>query len=240
MKIKFAVIVFLLIFGVILCTCEINKDEINAMSDLIVNARGSSEGISLYFSDIPEDAANLWVQVYLKIPANDMLSSAAYIQGNELEQLRKTRRLVCPFVKNRYEYTIMVTSVSENENYKFFITTTIANGGIYLINKPSIFWNNDNSVTLSTKPEFSKNVFDSQNYTFGYGAFIRVENGGIGNRSYSNELIFDVSQMVNEISKVNGLTGDLTAFADISVTLEYERIQWLVFFATTEDVTVSF
>jgi hypothetical protein len=230
----------ILIFGFVLVFigCEINKAETNSVPDLTIIAEGLSEGILFNFYNIPENATNLWIYVYLEVPTDDEMSTLVDIQGNQLDQLRKTEKLVCPFVKNGHKYRITVISVLES-GYKHFSTTVVTNGGIYLINKPSLFWNNDNSVTLSAKPEFSGNVFDTESYTFGYGAVIRVENGGIGDRSYSNELTFDVSQMVNEIGKSNGLTGNLTVFADISVTLEYEKIQWLVFFATTEDVIVS-
>jgi len=229
---------FILCFVLVFIGCEINKEETNFAPDLTVIAEGSSEGINLNFYNIPEDAVNLWIYVYLEVPTDDETSTLVDIQGNQLDQLRKTGKLVCPFVKKGYEYRITVYSVLEN-GLKHFSTTAVANGGIYMVNKPSLFWNNDNSVTLSAKPEFCENVFDTESYTFGYGAAIRVENGGIGDRSYSNELTFDVSQMVNEIGKSNGLTGDLTVSADITVTLEYEEMQWLVFFAETEDVTVS-
>jgi hypothetical protein len=238
-KIKHITLGILLAFGIILCSCKDSTDEKNNVSDLSFYARGSSEGIYLDFNSIPEEAANLWVYVYLKIPAiTAEMSSMVDIQGNELEQLRKTRKLTCPFVKNDHEYRITVIAVSEN-GIKHFSATAIADGGIYLKNKPSIFWNNDNSVTLSARPVFSEERFNSQNAAFGYGVSLRNGNGCNGNRSYSNELTFNVSQMMNEISENHGLTGDLTACADITVTLEYEKIQWLVGFAMIEDIAVS-
>jgi hypothetical protein len=235
-KIKHITLGILLVFGIIFCTCD-NIDKTNTISDLAFTARGSSEGIYLDFNDIPEDATNLWVYVYLEVPTNDEMSTLVDIQGNQLDHLRKTRKLVCPFVKNGHEYRITVISVLEN-GLKHFSTTAVANGGIYLVNKPSIFWNNNN-VTLSTRPIFSKEEYNSQNVTFGYGVSLRNDKGWNGDRSYSSALTFNISQMMNEISERHGLTGDLTASADITATLEYEKMQWLVFFAKTEDVTVS-
>jgi hypothetical protein len=239
MKIKPLTLGILLVFGILLCTCKDNMGEANNASDLSFIARGSSEGIYLEFFSIPEEAANLWVYVYLNILTDtDEMASMADIQGIELEQLRKTGKLACPFVKKDSEYRITVIAVSEN-GVKHFSTTAIADGGICLNNKPSLFWNDENSVTLSAIPVFSDERFNSQDVTFGYGVSLRNDKGWNGDRSYSSELTFNVSKLMNEISERHGLIGDLTASADITAVLEYEKLQWLVGFGTTEDIAVS-
>jgi hypothetical protein len=239
MRIKPVIFGILLVLGILLCTCKNNMDEANNASDLSFIAGGSSEGIYLEFYSIPEEASNLWVYVYLNIPTdNTEMSSMANIQGIELEQLRKTGKLTCPFVKKDSEYRITVIAVSES-GVKHFSNTAIADGGICLKNKPSLFWNNDNNITLSALPVFSDKSYNSQNVTFGYGVSLRNDKGWNGDRSYSSELTFNVSQMMNEISERHGLIGELTASADITAVLEYEKLKWLVGFGTTEDIAVS-
>jgi hypothetical protein len=229
--------VFLLVFGIVFCTCKASIEKPHNETELAFTANGSTEGIYAEFTSIPDGAINLWVQVYLETPYVTEMTSMADINGKDLEQLRKTRKLTCPFVKKDNEYRITIVAVSENES-KHFSTTAIANGGIYLKNRPSILWNKGNRVTLSARPVFSEEWLNSPNTTFGYGVYLRNDNGAIGNRSYSSELKFDASKMINEISEISGLTGKLTAFADITVTLEYEKIEWLVGFATTKDVAI--
>jgi hypothetical protein len=154
-----------------------------------------------------------------------------------LEQLRKTGKLTCPFVKKDNEYRITVIAVSES-GVKHFSNTAIADGGICLKNKPSLFWNDENSVTLSAMPLFSDERYNLQNITFGYGVSLRNGKGWNGDRSYSNEFTFNVSQMMNEISERHWLIGELSVCADITAVLEYEKLQWLVGFGTTEDIAV--
>jgi len=240
MKIKHITLGILLIFGVILCTCEDTKINENSVSDFTVTAKGTSEGISLDITNIPEDAVSLWLYVYLENPITlGEMSTMVDFSGDELEQLRKSGIFVCPFVENGQEYRITVYSASENK-IKHSSTTAVANGGIYLTNKPTLFWNNEKSVALSARPIFSEQEYNSQDAVFGYGVYLRNDNGGIGgDRYYSNEFTFDVSQLINKISEKNELTGELPAFADITVLLEYEKINWQVFFALSEDVIVS-
>jgi len=239
MKIKHITLGILLIFGVILCTCGNTKINESPVSDFTVIAKGTSKGISLDITNIPEDAVNVWLYVYLEAPVTlGEMSTMVDFSGNELEQLRKNGKLVCPFVENGQEYRITVYSASENE-IKHSSTTAVANGGIYLTNKPTLFWNNEKSVSLSASPLFSEQEYNSQNTIFGYGIVLRNDNGGVGNRDYSNEFTFDVSKMINEISEKNKLTGELSAFADITVLLEYEQIKWQVFFALSEDVIIT-
>jgi hypothetical protein len=249
MKIK-PIIVFLLVFGTLFFACETNKSNVNPTSDLIVIAKDSSEGIHLYIDNIPEDAMYLFVTLY-DITTNDRLYTGSHFKNNELELLKITGFLICPFVKYGHEYEIIVdASILTEENMKTIKSssiTAIANGGIHIINNPTLDWNNsDNIITLSERPIFSDKAINSQNNGLNYGlGFINEKtNGKVGGNinELTNELLYDNTQNFNAIVEMIGnigLSGDIPIYADVSLSLEYENIKWTVEFAKTEEIHYS-
>jgi len=247
MKSKIGVIAGILVIGFVFFSCETNKDVTE--TGFNVTAKGTSEGIELYFDNIPEDTTHLSVSLY-DITTNDQLYTGAGFQGNELEQLRETGFLICPFVKNRHEYQITVDSfILTEEGMKTLnssTTTAIANGGIYIKNNPTLVWNNNsNFVTLSAMPIFSNGKMN-KNIGLNYGIVFKTEEiGGKVSNGFSeltNELTFDNIQNYNSIVEMIGnigLNGDIPMYADVSLALEYEKIEWSIVFAKTEDIIVS-
>ena len=248
MKIRHIILGILLFLGVILCTCESKGIKESSLSDLTVIAKETLEGIYLNIDNIPEDITHLSVSLY-DITTNDQLYTGAGFQGNDLEQLKNTGFLVCPFVKNGHEYQITVTShILTEENMKTINSATItaiASGGVHIINNPTLVWNNsDNFVTLSTRPIFSSEKINSQNIGFLYGmVFQSTEMGGkAGENQETNELVFDNTQNYDSIVEMIGnigLNGDIPIYADVGLTLEYEKIRWNIVFAKTENIIFS-
>jgi len=111
------------------------KDKNGVISGLTVIAKGSSEGIYLYFDNIPQNAKYLSVSLY-DITANDNLYTGTGFQGNDLEQIRNTNILLCPFVKSGHEYEITVIAyIQTKENLRPInngAITAIANGEIHI------------------------------------------------------------------------------------------------------------
>jgi len=237
-----------LCFVLVFVGCEIDKTETNSVPDLTVIAKRSSEGIHLYIDNIPEDTTHLSVSLY-NITTNDQLYTGAGFQGDELEQLRKTGFLICPFVKTGHEYEITVTSLKMEKYYMKTINsatiTAVASGGIRIINNPTLVWNsNSNFATLSTRPIFSNEEINSQNFILDYGiVFQSTEMGGkVSGNQETNELVFDNTQNYNSIVEMIGnigLNGDIPMYADVGLTLEYEKIKWTIVFARTEDIIFS-
>ena len=239
----------LIIFGVILCACRANRDEVN-ISGLTVTSKDSSEGILLYIENIPEETMYLSVSLY-DITTNDQLYTGASLKDNELEQIKKTGFLHCPFVKNGHEYEIIVSAnILTEENMKpvgSASVTAAARGGIHIINNPALVWNkNDNIAVLSAKPVFSDDAVNSQNAELNYGlVFIGEEStnsmsGGKVNGGYvplANELTVDNTQNFNALVEMIGnlgLSGDIPIFADVQLTLDYEDTKWTLTFAKTD------
>jgi len=227
-----------------------NKDKSDAISDLTVIAKGSSKGIYLYLGNIPQNAQYLSVSLY-DISANDNLYTGTGFQGNDLEQIRNTNILLCPFVKSGHEYEITVIAyIVTKENLRPINSgaiTAIANGGIHIINNPILNWDNsDNITTLSARPVFSDDTVNSQNTELIYGlVYNNKETGGKvsgGVSELTNELVFDNTQNFNMIAEMVsniGLHGDIPIFADVTLSIEYEKIKWSLVFAKTKEIIYS-
>jgi hypothetical protein len=243
-------ILILLVFGFIFCACEGNKNENFTVYDLKVISKYSSEGIHLHIDNIPEEAMYLFVSLY-NITTNDGLYTGASFQGNELKQLKKTGILICPFVKNGHEYIINVTAgILTEENIKTInsnVITATAYGGIYMVNNPTLIWNNSNNIaTLSARPVFSDEKINSQNAGLNYGlVYISEEtSGGVcaGLIDLTYELTFDNTQNYNSIIEIIGnmdLNGDISIYADVQLSLEYDAKMWTLVFAKTEEIVYS-
>jgi hypothetical protein len=222
------------------------KDKSDAISDLTVIAKGSSEGIYLYLGNIPQNAQYLSVSLY-DITANDNLYTGTNFHGNDLEQIRNTNILLCPFVKSGHEYEITVIAyIQTKENLRPInngTITAIANGGIHIINNPILNWNNsDNIATLSVRPVFSDVTINSQNTELIYGLVFNNKeiSGKVG--ELTNELVFDNTENFNSIIKMIGnigLSGDIPIFADVTLSIEYENIKWKIVFAKTKEIIYS-
>jgi hypothetical protein len=253
MKIKYAIIGISLIFSLIFVGCKTNNGYKNSESDdFSITAKGSTEGIIVYFSNIPEDGIYLSISL-LNITTNDRPYAFTSFHGDELKQLKNTGFIICPFVKIGNEYEITVTSLKfTGENFKTInssTTSAIANGGIYMINNPTLIWNkNDNIATLSSLPIFSDELVNSQNFGLDFGLVFRHEetDGGVksGENVFANTniLTYDHTQNYNSIIEmINniGIKGDIPVFADVAFKLEYENSMWTIIFAESEKYIIS-
>jgi hypothetical protein len=233
-----------------LFACETTKVKTNSISDLTVNAKGLSEGIYLYLNNIPKNVHNLSVFLY-DITVNDELYIGTNIHDNDLEQIKNTNFLVCPFVKNGHEYEITVIAyIKTEENMKpinFSTTTAFAKGGIHIINNPILNWNHSNNITtLSSRPIFSDEAINSQNTALDFGlVFNNKESGGKvsgGINELTNDLSYDNTQNFNSIVEMIsniGLSGNIPIYADVALSLEYKNKKWTMVFAKTEYIIYS-
>ena len=250
MKIKLTV-TFFLIFMTIFLSCETNRSKINTANDLMVIAKESSQGIYLYVDNIPESTQYLSVSLY-DITAKDELYTGTGFQGNKLEQIKKEGFVICPFVKNGHEYEIkVIAGIFTEENIKSInsaFITAIANGGIHIINNPTLVWDNSNNIiTLSAKPEFSDEGINSQNAELGYGLVFNTGDmaGGItaDYTELTHELVFNNTQHFGSVAEMidnMGLNGDIPLYADVQLSLEFNETKWTLVFAKTDNVIYSF
>jgi len=248
LKAKNCAFISILVVGIVFFSCSANKDITE--TGLNVTTTGTSEGIHLHIGNIPSETNYLSLSMY-NITVNNGLYTGTQFQDKELEQIKKTGFIICPFVINGNEYQIEITSYLLTEEDMIPIssvtTTAIANGGIHLINNPALTWN-DNIITLSEKPVFSNDGINAQNVELKYGlVFIGTEatgsgmvSGGLGETT--TELIFDSTEYFYSIVELIGnigLSGDVPIFANVLLSLDYDETIWTLVFAKSENKIYS-
>ena len=235
MKNKSHIIGISLVFWAVFGSCAANN--IN-MPEMTVIANGTPEGISLHIGNIPEDALYLSVSLH-NITANDQMFTGALFQDNELEQLRVSGSLLCPFVKYGYEYEITVTALgiltNELQTINSTVTTALANGGIYMTNNPVLIWNSHNVITFSEKPVFTDEKTNSQDFELRYGLVFRT---GETNSQFTFDNSHNFDSIVKRIGNT-GLNGNILIHAEAELYIEHENIEWAKVFARTDDYVIS-
>jgi hypothetical protein len=217
-------------FMVLLSGCATNKTPFNA--------QGIPEGIRLHFNRIPDGSTRLFVSLFDTTVGG--LLTFVDMSGNELEKIKNTKELICPFVKDGHVYTIFVSCYAGNEisDAKY---SAVSSGGIYAVNDPLLYLDTENnSVTLSAKPAFSKEItYDS----FWYQLVVKPDD--LPGQSYScsegsHELTWRFSSMKDRLIEAYGLKGDLPAFVSAYGEIKQGNILWRVGVANSDEFTVSF
>jgi hypothetical protein len=253
-KAKNCLITFIVTIGLVFFNCVPNTGITE--TGMNVTATGTTEGISLRISNIPKYTVSLKVS-FRNITANDQIKNQEYyiyFRDDKLTELKESGNLIWPFVKPGHEYVIKVYSRTDMKTIyrEECSTNAIAEGGIYLINNPLLYFTNGNSsLVLSEMPVFSKEVsYSEKNYLhqgiFQYSICVNTdEKTGWGESDWSNELIFDsVFSMINQIKenfcKDVEFKGDLPVYADVLCVLKYGNLEWTARIAETEKIIISF
>lgn len=246
MKTKICVIAGILAIGSVFFSCATNKGL--AETGMNVVAKGSSDGIILHFSNIPEDTTDI-VLAFVDMIERNRPENVVFINYENLDELKKTGVFLCPFSKEGYEYFIRVYRHKQSGEIEYFYTGAVAGGGIYLTNNPLLYFTNgNNTLALSELPTFSEEVSFYQEGFLTYYSYLRRDNGhflGIG-ADATNELQTDLWRPDAEIQEdiANNFSiifsGDMPVFATASCTLNYGNTHWFIGLAETEDVIASF
>ena len=247
-------------FALVIIGCATNKSS--TATRINVNAKRSTEGIVLHFKNIPENTIHLNVSLR-DITRNDyqgaFCDSAIVFEENNLVELKETKTLVCPFVKDGHKYEIVIHSWTENEeDSKPIFVNAVAGGGISPINDPSLSFNDgNNALLLSVKPAFIEGVTYTKEYSkessfFFYQCMGIEDNGKKGNdRKFyggftvqTDELICDISNIYNifnETQKEFGLNGNesFVITGIVGCNVNYGNMKWEVGITKTDEIIVS-
>ena len=252
MKVKICVIACILVIGSIFFGCVNNKGITETHMNIV--AKESTEGIVLYFDNIPKNTAHLNIALR-DVARNDFqkayFDSAISFEGNELAKLLETKTLVCPFVKNGHEYEIVIHSWAENEESNPILINAVAGGGISSVNNPSLSFNDENNaLILSVKPAFTEGVTHSKEFPLFWYYCMGIENDEKKSDSrkfyggftiQTDELICDVSNIYNEIQAEFALDRNenfiITGF--VGCFVDYDNLQWEIGIAKTDEIVVS-
>ena len=223
--------------------------------DFSVTANGTSEGIRLYFHNIPEDTYSIFIsfwditaygQTDDKFSGTNVYIFDNDLSKNELSKIKTSGNLICPFVENGHKYSINVTVYTINDyennfegikNPLTYSTSVIASGGIYLTNNPTLNFTDENStVTLSEMPTFSKEVVYSQNGLLQFTNFVLIDGNSYGGgMSYWNELIYPARQIPSSTQEHFGFEGNFPVNASVYSILFDGDFEWSVIIAKAEE-----
>jgi hypothetical protein len=134
-----------------------------------------------------------------------------------------------------------VYRISSFDLEETLVTAAVAGGGIYVTNEPSLFFNDKHDrITLSEKPLFSEESFNSQKSVFDYSAFVEADGMLHGGGPRSEEFTCDIRYLFTGTQEAFGFSGDLPVVASVHSVLNYENLEWGIGLAQTEDVIVTF
>ena len=208
------------------------------------------EGVLLNFSHIPPETTRLFVH-FIGVSKDDELLSPVFadIRGDLLDQVRETRRILCPFVLAGHNYVIGV-SLEKGKDFELqdwiFAEIFVENNGIHVINDLALELNNTQTgVTLSAEPVFSSMVrFSSGKYS--YKVTVMLD----GNMSISyggnagEAMAWDFSSFFTSFADADipydvSITGIFPAYVTAYSNLDFENISWYVGIARSDEFSIS-
>ena len=252
----------ILSFSLVICCCVTGKfvsnDDQVSPEEANFKAEAVPQGIMLTFDNIPEEIDCLFISFQDVDPNTEyqinpeILFSYSVIGGSPLEQVKKTGRVIIPFVKAGQKYFISVDFQKNNDQYPgewthWMLAECVPYSGIYSSYKDIRLMLNrtKTGLTLPYEPVFSEEV----QYSFPkYEYVVTVySTGNNANMSYSfgrqaNSLTWNFEPaMTEELKKNNNLErGDYSAFVRAFCHVIYDNITWNVELAKTNVFIYSF
>jgi len=122
---------FLAVLALLHFGCVSNKSVQDDVPDMLVSAKGVPEGIEIYFDNIPQETNSLFVTLH-DATENYEIMSCIMILDEELETLKNTKNLLCPFTEKGHVYRISISYSQDNivTDDSIYVAAT-ARGGNY-------------------------------------------------------------------------------------------------------------
>lgn len=152
---------------------ESNEDVPLPVNSVVLGLQIEStpRGMLITFDDIPADTTTVYINMYEnKYDGRQWADVFGIVLGPKLDEIKKTKYVICPFVKKDQPYEISVQLLRNNEiiGGSDVIKITPAQDATYVSNNIELQLNTEQtSVTLSSEPEFSASVeFDELKYEY--------------------------------------------------------------------------
>jgi len=230
----FRIISLFLGFAMFIFSCTTNKTKKSV--NIGLNVETVSEGICITFDNIPIETDRINIFFFNGIENSDKPhdnnSSMSEINGDVLKYIKKTRKVIFPFVQKGQNYTIWI-SFSSKQRFidglaNIYSRECIANNGIYFNDGIKLELNKNNSnVTLSSEPKFSKEVQFAPykyEYTLSLGPY------KYDREKITNELQWNFEpEITNDLKESKYLeSGNYSAYATVYCNIIYDNITWKV------------
>jgi hypothetical protein len=231
-----------LVFVLVFIGCASNKTI--SQDDIIgLNTENVPEGILLSFDNIPTETNRMFIHLMgYSVNNENPVPLFVDIREIQLDKVKETSRVICPFVQNDVKYIIGV-NFNAGENYEtenWIYSEIIADKGIYSVNDLTLELNDTQTgVILSAEPLFSSNVqYAPQKYM--YTLTIKKDENNASSYSETlddnNTLSWNFSpEYIGDINNGN-FPADVTAYCNIN----YDNMMWIVGIASSDDFEISF
>jgi hypothetical protein len=227
---------------------EVSDNEEVLNNEFKLQVENNPEGLLFTVDNIPRDITTIFINVY-EGEYNPVQWSDAFamILGPKLDELKVTKRMICPFVKTGQQYAISFDVIRNGkvEHITEVIDIQTENGNP-ITNDIELQLNDEQTgVTLSAEPEFSSEVeFELPKYDYILLGF-NDESTSTSTYMYrGNELSYtaspDAIMQIQEYARNAGLSGDYPAHGIAVCNINYKGISWMVRVAETEEFTLSF
>lgn len=245
----------IILFMGIICAiagCGTNNPYI-ATGEMNIKAETVPEGIRITFSDIPPETVRMFIHISdwggkkEVTGSTDIVSRFADIRGEDLERVKTSGEVICPFVKSGLPYEIAVCYAADNEpeSGEWAFAECTARSGTYFESGPELSLNeNLTAVTLSAEPEFTSEVqYDSSKYQ--YGITIKKDEYwsiGVGGTSAGEAMTWQFQPLLTDDVTAGGYleSGDYPAYAVAYCNAVYDDLTWAVEVAKSREFTVHF
>ena len=244
--------IFSIISGFVLLTfvCVTSHSQ-QVNRDIVVNAEAVDEGICVSFENIPPGTTSLFIHFSTSdtVPAysaRDIVSTYSDIRDGALEQVKKTGRVVLPFVKSGRNYFISVSFAKDDEPLADddYLTECTPYSGIYFAGDMELRLNESfTGVTLCGEPVFPAAVrYAPVKYDF--RAFLDLY--GIASLSYSERdtvrgMTWDFNPLMAQYMNASGYLqyGDYPVFISAYCNLIHDNVSWTVEIVKSGEFTFS-
>ena len=206
--------------------CASNKSI--SQNDIIgLSAENVPGGVRLSLDHIPPES-NYVAFIFSTEGENPHSLSTEFYERHTLEEFKKTRTLVCPFVQSGLNYTVTayVKKDSSYSNTFHKVTTEIIpdNGILFVPNGITLKLNESKTrATLSAFPELSDGVRYGIESKYTY--LIHVEEDDLPVEGDFDSLAFDFSTSLDEV-KAGSTLYNITPYRQ----LKYDNVTWLLNF----------
>ena len=240
-KITMVLLIILVFFG-----CSSNKSKSgNDNAELIVE--NASEGLLFIFKDIKQDTTRMFIHL-VEYPVNNSSPFSLYtdIRGAQLEQVKQTGELICPFVQNGRSYLIWANLFDKDNSDPMVLSNwakaeITADNGIYTTNNISLKLNQPKTAaTLSPEPAFSKNVqFSDPKYSYMLSVDTNDSTTSVLENAGNNLTWTFVPGASDSLSDDYDLSGNLPAYVTAYCNANYNDLLWRIGIAKTENFSIT-
>jgi hypothetical protein len=236
-----------------------SKNHVFTLADIRISAQTVPKGILVTFSNfsnIPQDIDTLRV-TFSDCGKNsepdwrkmDRVATFKYLHDynynsyseNIIKQVRKTGKVVFPFVETGHKYNISAIFIDKKGFVKSMDTDCIADGGIYINKNINLALNRARTgISLSSKPEFPSNAkVEIKKLTYHIVSCTDGFLSAIGSDS-TDDLFWEFEPKFKKQLKENGLTkGSYPTYVGANLNIIHNNISWILEIAKSPIFTYS-